>query len=803
MKLSIDWIRDYVAIPEDLPLRKIVHDLTMATVEVENAVDPGVALERIVVGRVLDLAELPGRNESLVIFDVGEAAPVTIVSSGRGFRPGLDTIVALPGSRIQSGSSRMVVEPREVAGKQSAGAVCRASDVGLDGVLLSPDPDIAVDLSTFEATPGMALADAIGWHDIVLDIDNKSLTHRPDLWCHWGIARELAAIYDLPMQDPELAAAEYPATRLIGEVDPELCARFAALRIEDIELVPSPFWLRRRLARLGQRPVNVIVDLTNYVMLDVGQPTHAYDAAKLTLPLGVRRARDGETLALLDGSGHKLSAQNTLITDADQPAAAAGVMGGAASMVTGETTSVVLEAANFNPLATRRSAAAFGLRTEASARYEKGLDVQRVEFGLARFAAILSSCVPGARITAKDVREHATTEPVRITTTFDFLFSRLGKTIEIDEIVRRLSALGFAVDATNELLHVVAPTWRSTGDVSMACDLVEEVARLHGYQNFAPTWPTIELKGPTTSRVRDVERHILEALASFGLHEVIFYPWVKDRYLEAAGYEAKGCVRLADPPSPDQASLQRSLIPGLLEAIEANLRYLTAFNVFTCDDVYGIERSPLFQAGELLPVPQREIAAAFVGRDLQTLMREARGVLEALSRVAHLAPLTMEQTDDVLWAAPGVQFALRSEVGNAGVLAVLSERARRRAGLKRAEVVAFTLYVDALKPYKTRENYYSPPPVHQQTQKDLSLVFPFAVTWLDIVATLDEVDPLVRKISFVDLYKGKGVPEGHQSITLRVTLGAEDRTLEGAEIEAVTTRIVDRLGKELRGTLRS
>ena len=806
MKLSIEWIRDHVDLPADLSLKEIMHDLTMATVEVESAEDPGIALERVVVGLIAEVKALDTGNASLATCDIGGDAPAHIVCSGTGMAPGVDTIVALPGALIRPAGTheQVVVTAREAAGQHSEGAICCASEVGLDGVLLSPDSQAVVELGEFDAAPGTPLAEVIGWHDVVLDIDNKSLTNRPDLWCHRGIARELAAIYDRPTRSPTLVEPNWPKAELIGELDPELCRRFAALQLENVTVGPSPFWLRSRLARLGQRPINVVVDLTNYVMLDVGQPNHAYDSTRLTLPLGVRRASTGETLALLDGSEQPLAQVNTVITDADQPVAAAGVMGGASSMVTGKTTAVTMEFANFDALATRRSALAMGIRTEASVRFEKGLDTQRVDLGVSRFAALLQECLPKAHVTAYSLNSNAATECARISVCTDFLLSRLGKRIDVNDITKQLTAVGFEVDTAGDVLQVTAPSWRSTGDVSMAHDLIEELARLYGYENFPPTPPTIELRAPTTSRSRDVERHIKQVLANQGgMQEVVLYPWVRDRYLDATGYNPATGLRLADPPGPDQASLQPSLMPGLMECVEANLRFETAFRVFACDDVYGTERSALFEAGEELPSQKRHVAGAFVGRDLQPLVREARGVLDTVFRVAHLASYHTEPTTDVPWAAPGAQLALKSETAKLGILGVISERTRHRAGLKRAEVVGFTLFLEALKPFGTRENTYRSPPVYQEAEKDFSMIFPFSVKWQDVVACLEGVDTLVRDIGLVDVYRGQGIPDGHQSITLRVRLGADDHTLDSTEIELSSSRIVNRLTKELGGSLRA
>lgn len=795
MKLSVEWIKDYVALPDGLTSQQIAHDLTMSTVEVEAATDISAALRHVVVGRIEQVETLDLTKDHLMTVNIGTASCISIISNGQGVQPGLDTIVALPGAYLLSNGRAEVLEDRRVDGHKSEGVICLAEELGLGGLLPISGENEAVDLSAWQAVPGASLAELIGWQDIVLDIDNKSLTNRPDLWCHLGIARELAAIYGVPLQDPRLRSTNCASAPLIGELAQDLCARYDALRLENVSKGSSPFWMRSRLARIGQRPGSALRDLANYVMFDVGQPVQIYDAAMVSMPISVRRGQPGETLCL---HGQTKSAEVSgvaLVTGNDCPVAVAGVVSG--SETSYETDSAILEFANYDPISVRRSSMTVGCRTEASARFEKAIDVQRVEIGIQRFCALLKEAVPGARITARDGQTLYNTMRTEMTIDMDFLLSRLGKRLEVAEVEHCLRVIGFDVALRDETLHVKAPSWRSTGDITTAYDLVEEVARLHGYENFNFTPPNVTITAPATSRHSSKERRMLETFASFGLQEVILYPWVNRRFLEASGYAVDECSILADPPSPEQAALQPSLVPGLLECIETNLRYRDRFAIFTCDDIYlPQDNGP--------PRQRRELAGAFVGAaDLQGLLRRAKGVLQALSRNTHLPAFTFVASDAAnAWASPHASMTVQCDGDDIGRLAVLSDRSRGQAELTRAEVVVFCLNLEAVRPYATRENAYARPPMFQQAQKDLSMIFPDRVQWADVHGQVYGSDPLIRDCEFVDLYMGAAIPADHRSITLRLTLGSDHETLDGAAIEAAVSGVISRLEAGLGGTLR-
>lgn len=671
MKLSLEWLRDYVDLPAGLPVATLMHDLTMATVEVESA------------------------------------TPV-------------------------------------------------------DG-------------------------------DTVFEIDNKSLTNRPDLWGHYGIARELAAIYTLPLKplvEPlsSLLPARPPMAPLVGAIDPE-CRRFTATAFSNVRPAESPAWLRARLARVGQNSINLWVDLTNYVMLDTGQPLHAYDARTLTLPLGTRMSRQGERTRLLNGDEYELGDGMLMIVDGRTIAGIAGVMGGYDSSVTAATTEIVLECANFDPLTIRRASRRLNLRTDASSRFEKGIDTPRIDLAVAKFIALVRQIQPDAAVDAVADVCREPTEPGRVATSLEYLESRLGAALHEHEVVRSLEALGFDVAMRGRGLDVTVPTWRATGDVSGPHDLLEEIARLKGYDNFAFVPADVQLVKTALDPRAQFERRLRDLLTlTGGMYEVVTYPWVKREFLDAAGVDASGALKLHVAPAPDQDTVRPSLIPNLLEAVAQNLGFFETFRIFELGRVFPGGTTAGDHPEEQLPVQPRHLAGALAGPDAAALFREAQGLLELLPRVTHGAPMALRGAGGPAWADAAARIGLTGPDGPIGTLAVVTKRARRMAGIKRGEVVMFEIDLDALAPLPSRTNRFNPIANYPQADVDISLLFDAAAPWESIAAGAASAGEEIRDVVFVDDYRGKGVPEGRKSITLRLRIGVPGRTLRSEEINAIGDR---------------
>ena len=650
--------------------------------------------------------------------------------------------------------------------------------------------------------------------DVVLEIDNKSLTNRPDLWGHYGVARELAAIFQVPLTPLPADEPDLPPASLIGEIDPIVCRRFTATRIENVSVRDTPEWMTRRLLAIGQRSKGLYADLTNYVMLATGQPTHAFDADRLSLPLSVRRAAGdgrsgqgaGETFVALDGTHLHLSSSDAVVADRTAAVGLAGVIGGLNSAIQPGTTRVIFEAANFDPLAIRRTSGAHGVRTEASTRFEKSLSTCRVDDARRLFFHLLKAIDPGVRVVGFDDRQNAPTPRGEIRVAAAYLRDRIGKNLSIDELRTPLERLGFGVAVAGDDLTVTVPEWRNTGDVSGPHDLIEEIARLHGYARFEFQAPLIRLEQSARNYARGAERRLKEYLAfSCGMQEVITYPWVEDRFVTAAGFSVEAApLRLSAPPAPDQATLRTSLVPGLLSAIESNIRWRGSFRIFETGlvSVAG-PRVSLDDPRETLPPQSKRVAAAFVGDDAEALFREAKGAVEAIAARVHVAPVRIVDhsasasgtaaDDGAPWADSGALTAIVSEGHIIGHLGVLNRRGTKAAGLRHAFAAIFEFDITpgprGLVSAPSRDNTYVASPELPAVEVDVSLTYPDAVTWASIAEAAGGVSPLIAAIEFVDQYRGKGIPDGHRSVTLRARLQPTSQTLTSEEAVAVADAI--------------
>ncbi len=803
MLLSLKWIGDYVELPPDLEPSKLAHDLTMSTVEVERVEDLAESLQNIVVAEVRSTSAHPKADRLQVVQVDDGTGERTVVCGGSNVVAGMRVVLALPGARCRDKTGQpFEIVVSAVRGVESAGMLCAGVELGLGHLLPCGGHEI-IDLQDIDAAAGTPLATAIGYDDILLEIDNKSLTNRPDLWGHYGMARELAALYGRPLRPlPEFEPPTDDGGLTVEIADEQRCSRYTATRFLGVRATASPLWMRSRLAKVGVRPINLLVDLTNYVMMAVGQPSHAFDARDLPSRVEVRRAGPGEPLTLLDGSELTLDPQTLVIADAQAPVALAGVMGGEAA-VRDDTESLWLEIASFDPVEVRRVARRFGLRTESSIRFEKGIDPDRVRPALALFVELLRREQPSVEVSAHVDRFPRPLQRTPIEVEVEFLHRRLGRALPEDEMQASLERLGFEVARHGGRFSLLTPPWRATGDVSLPEDIVEEIARLHGYEALGFSPPVVELRAPVIQPRRRMERRLKEALATHaGLREVLTYPWVSTGLLEAVGMAELGTIGLAHPPSPD-LRLAPSLVPHMLSTVAANLRFLNTFGIFELNRVFSDEFESSPGTDERLPIQPRKLVAAFVGPDASAMFYRAKGVLGALAKIVQFEPLGFARDVEAPWADPAARLGITAGTQTIGVLAVVSARTKRKVGIRGADVALLELDVDALQPLSSRHNEVREVPAFPQVDFDVNVVVERKVEWTTIQELAAGAGPLVRGVSFVDEYVGQQVPDGHKSVTMRLRLGSDEGTLVREQIDEAAGLVVAALKQRLDATIRN
>ena len=814
MKLSLNWIKDYVKLPDDMELSRLAYELTMSTVEVEGVHDIAKAFDHIVVGEILSVNPHPNADKLRVcLVDTGDEAPHDIVCGGSNLEVGMKVVVAIPGAWVRwHGEGEPVeIKAAKLRGVASYGMICGADEVGLGDLFPPAEEHEIVDLSEFDVKAGENVAVALGLDDIILEIDNKSMTNRPDLWGHYGMAREIAALYDaelLPIK-PYEAPAGVPAFDVRIE-DTEGCPRYIGVKMEGLSVKPAPFLIRSRLWKVGLRPINALVDVTNYVMMAVGQPTHAFDADMIENGIRVRRVTEGEALSLLNGKNLSLRTDDLVIADDKEAVALAGVMGGSKDSILPTTQNIILEVANFEATGIRRTALRYDNRTDSSTRYEKAMDPERCDLALSIAMELLADLYPEMQVRAFTDLYPTKLKEAEIDVSYDWLDRRLGKHLTPDEISAKLGRLGFRVAFDGDNMHVVVPTWRSTGDVSIKADIMEEVARMYGYENFQASAITTSHTGAINQLDKTLVRRIEEYLAyRCGMQEVLTYPWMREEFVTAILGSTEGILTLPTPPSPAERYLRSSTLPNLCQAVVKNERYYDEFSIFEEAQIFdGTRFVSEYDETEKLPVQRRHIGCAFAEKtediaDIAKMFRRVKGIFEHMPRYTHMEAFTFVKEEKPVWADAVAWLNIKVGETVVGHLGVLDKRASMAAGIKNLTVILAELDTDALLPLSSRTNTFTHLDEYPVNEYDFSMLVDATTTWETVRAVvLSKNRDNLRGVDFVEEYKGKQIPEGKKSLTIRLFVGASDRTLTSEEIEACAAAVIKQLGRELNAEIR-
>ncbi len=574
MFISMNWISDFVDL-EGLDKMELIQKFSLATAEVENDIfHKGEDLSGVVVSEIKSVEEHPeSKKLHLLKVDAGDGKLTDVVCGAPNVRVGMKTAFAKVGAQIGD----ITIAPRPLAGFDSFGMCCSEKEIGIsdnnDGIM-----DILEDVAN-----GTDIKDLYEIDDIIFEVDNKSLTNRPDLWGHYGIAREFATIAKRPLKElPTIDLSSYDNLEKIDmKIEDELCQRYSSLQVANIEKNVAPMNMRIRLYYCGMRGINLLTDLTNYLMLEMGQPMHAFDSRKVG-KIRIKRFDKPFTFTTLDGIERNIDENTLMICNDNTPVAIAGIMGGLDSEIVEDTTTLTLESATFNAASIRKSAVRLAHRTDASARYEKSLDPEMTTVAIARFMKLLLEIDPGVQVVSALTDEYAFHYP-KVALDFDKAFVDKYTGIEItnEHIVETLTALGFGVKQDGDNFHVDVPSYRATKDVSLKADIIEEITRIYGYDNFDLVTTTAPLYPVRMDETKNVEDRIKDILVKrFSLHEVHSYVWQYADEYKKLGMEVEENIKLANSTNPNIETLRRSIIPTQLCQVNYNTGYATDFGIF-------------------------------------------------------------------------------------------------------------------------------------------------------------------------------------------------------------------------------
>jgi len=831
MLISLNWLRDYVDIPADTDPHALGERVTVTVAEVDGVEQVDVAACGLIAAQVVSAAEISGaRDLRHVILDVGGGKRVETVSAAPVLRAGDRVVFAPVGASVRNLGE---IRASAVGGRESHGMILPGEAVGIamavrEAVFLPPD-----------VAPGTPLAAEL-FDDWVIEIDNKAITHRPDLWGHYGIAREVAALLRLPLKPLPVAPASELTNPSLPEIpitiaDPDKCPRYSALMLRGVSSQPAPLWMQLRLGHVGLRPIDGLVDLTNYVMCDLGQPMHAFDGDKVA---GIRVAvgETGSTFATLDGVGRKLPGGALMIqavTDsrgarrlevrdrAVVPAgsagvtadmdvggtknvAIAGVMGGRETEVSATTRSILLESANFEPATIRRCAAALGLRTDASARFEKSLDPAHTVLAIQRFVHLGRQAFGDLSLASRLSDAYPKpAQPVSIDVDPAFVSRFVGRTISVDEITDILTRLEFRVHRDGLKLRVDVPSFRATKDIRLEVDIIEEVARFIGFGNISPELPEATVRCFTPNTMHELESATLTAICEGrGYSEIHQYIWDDAGWLRKLGLAVANAIELRNPAAEDLHQLRQTLMPGLLSAVERNrhhfgeLKLLEIGSVVWQDSATPTERRKL---GLIVARRQKGVDDALLGElkgDLDTWAN-----LTLNRAISFSVPKRLSQPWEPQHRTADVSIA-DIRCGRVGVLPLALKRTIDEH-LTAWSVAWAEIELDELAKLEPVVEKLAPLPEFPQVELDFSFVVPATERYVDIRQRLAAFKhPLLLRLSYVGVYEGKSVGDGLRSLTVRASIAANDRTLtevDSGEFRGAVEAFLQSHGYPLRG----
>jgi phenylalanyl-tRNA synthetase beta chain len=795
MKVPLSWLKEYV--PAAMPVAELAHRLTMAGVEVGAVEQVGGAWEHCFVGHVLSVEPHPNADRlTLCTVEIGGEL-LRVVCGAPNVAAGQKIAFAKAGAMLHDAHSGRVEALRaaKIRGQLSEGMICSELELGLGGdhagILVLPQ----------DAPVGAPLADYLG--DAILDLEVTA--NRPDCLSLLGVAYEVGAFSGAPVRQPDLAYPE--AGRPIREqvtiavLDPDLCPRYTASLVTGVTVGPSPRWMQERLTKAGMRPINNVVDVTNYVMLEYGQPLHAFDYNTLKgKKIIVRQARPGEVLVSLDGVERKLAPPMVVIADERDPVGLGGVIGGATSEVTAGTTAVLLESASFHPLNTRRTAGALGLRTEASLRFEKGLRPELPLIALRRATQLLLQVAGGTAAQGITDVYPGRREAPAVALTLARLEKVLGMRPPLAEVRRVLASLGFEVHAAGDAaLKVTPPPWRA--DISLEDDLVEEVARVVGYDALPTTMLSTPIPYHQPDPPQELKERVRDLLVAGGFQEAISYPLVSREALERAGAlagnGAQEPLRLSNPMSHEHEWLRTSLRPSLLLTLATNWRHEEGpIRLFELGRVYLPQERDLPQEREIaaaaLTGPRQEPSWHGQGEPLG--FYDAKGVAETLLERLGLHP-SYEPAEDPFFL-PG-RVARMTVGGEAiGCLGEVHPSILERFDIGLRPVAFLELELPAL----LRAVPPGPPrfqhlPRFPGAPRDLAILVPTEVSGARVQEILER-HPLVARATLFDVYAGPQVPSGVRSLAYRLLFQSSERTLTAEEVSHALEELLVELQRE-------
>lgn len=778
MFLSMNWISEFVDFT-GLDKLTLINQFSLSTAEVENEIFmKGADISGIIVAEIKSVEEHPeSKKLHLLKVDTGKEELVDVVCGAPNVRVGMKTAFAQVGAKI----GNITIAPRKLAGYTSYGMCCSEAEIGIS------DDNSGIMEITDDIPNGTDLKDVYQIDDIVFEVDNKSLTNRPDLWGHYGIAREFSALTGRPLKPIETVDLEkfnnLPAIDM-KILDP-LCQRYSCLQVDNITRNISPVNMRVRLYYCGMRAINFLADLTNYLMLEMGQPMHAFDSRKVD-KIRIRRFEKPFTFRTLDNVERNIDENTLMICNDDKPVAIAGIMGGLDSEIVDDTTALTLESATFDPVSIRKSTVRLSHRTDASMRYEKSLDPEMTVTAIGRFVKLMLDADPDSKVISSLTDEYAYKYPERA---FDFTKAFVdrytGIEISNDTIIKTLTSLGFKTTENDNIFSVKIPSWRATKDITMKADIIEEITRIYGYDNFDVNTATAPLYPVRMAEEKSVEDKIKDLLVKkYNLHEVHSYVWVYNDEYKALGIEIEDNIRLINATNPNIEIIRRSIVPTQLCQVKYNTDFAQNFGIFeigrTADGVNPETN---------LCNEHKKLCITLFSRtkSVEETYLELRDMLAIIADDIKHSALSFEKIEAThSYQHPRNLNAIICNGKIIGEIGVVYPTISKKID-KKASIVYAEIDVADFAETETLPLIYDEPSKYPEMEIDLT----FMADKFDLIGnTIKSVkSALIKKVSVAGTY----TDNVGKAITVRILFSDKTRTLTREEVSAVTDQIIENL----------
>lgn len=787
MYISINWIKDFVNL-DGIDIKDLIYKFTMSTAEVEGIIEYGKNTRDVVVAKVLSVENVENSKKlHKLVVDIGDKK-VNCICGAPNVKEGIKVAFAKEGSLVNG----LSITKTTIAGHESSGMCLSEKELGIS------DDNSGIMILDDKYNIGEDIKNIIPIDDIIYEIDNKSLTNRPDLWGHYGIAREIAAITNRKLKPLEVENLDkYNDLKKldINIEDSNLCYRYTGLTIDNVNKKTSSYKMKTRLTYCGLRPISLLVDMTNYIMLELGQPMHAFDK-EFIKKINVKTLKNDEEFVTLDGNKRNLKQGTLMIYNENKPVAIAGVMGGENTQITDATTSLFLESANFNAVSVRKTASAIALRTDASARYEKTLDPELTKLAIERFVKILKDEDDDIKVSSRLSDVYVNKYPViTIDISREYINKKIGVNFSDEMIEKVLTSLYFKIiENKNGNFKIEVPSFRATKDVSGKADIIEEISRIYGYDNIVPQTNLWKVEPVKEDSLRELEYNIKTLLAQkYGMSEVHSYVWYDTKLNSELGIEVHDNLKIVNGLNKLDSTLRYNMVPTMLYAIYKNIKNFDEIGVFEIGRTFDYKE----KGKDCVENKVLGIGKSSISKTEEELMFEVKSMIENIANInkhVSLSYVCNSKFDDN-FIHPVNSYEVKYGDECLGYISVLNPRIKDAIN-KKSNIVVAQINIDMLDKIKYLDIQYEEISKYQTVDFDLSIIVDKNVSYFEIEKVIKDANmQYLKSYSLIDVYENEEKLKDKKNITIRFNIGSSDKTLTKEEIDEERIKLITNLGK--------